>query len=190
MSRKSPVFNAIGGFVPFESQPGGPAQQHDALVLRLIVPKALGRCVGQRDNSFDPNAGAAQDYLQEFFGQVCRQIGQQIDHSRPIARRLTSQELEPWYLPAIDLDRLQKHLLRPYPQTPIAILLAIDDQLLERLTVPSHFEHGILFALVVTIAPGRNRGHHERFIQVIESCNTVAIETQTKYGAWAKDTQR
>ena len=29
-----------------------------------------------------------------------------------------------------------------------------------------------------------------RFIHVIESCSTVAIDTQTKYGTWAAATQR
>jgi hypothetical protein len=29
-----------------------------------------------------------------------------------------------------------------------------------------------------------------RFIHVIDSCSTAAIETQTKYGIWARATQR
>ena len=31
---------------------------------------------------------------------------------------------------------------------------------------------------------------YARFIHAIESCSTVAIDTQTKYGTWAAATQR
>ena len=69
----------------------------------------------------------------------------------------------------------------------VAIFLPVDDELLERLAAPGDAEDRVFVALVVPVAARANFSHvlpqsasYARFIHVIESCSTVAIETQTK----------
>ena len=69
----------------------------------------------------------------------------------------------------------------------VAIFLPVDDEFLERLAAPGDAEDRVFVALVVPVAARVDFGHvvlrsdsYARFIHVIESCSTVAIETQTK----------
>ena len=69
----------------------------------------------------------------------------------------------------------------------VAIFLAVDHELLERLAVPGDAEDRVLVSLVVPVAAWADFSHvlpqsasYARFIHVIENCRTVAIETQTK----------
>ena len=51
-----------------ESQSCGTLQKHNELVLVLIVPKALGRCVVVGNYSLDAEVRHLKDRLDKFFG--------------------------------------------------------------------------------------------------------------------------
>ena len=61
-----------------EPQPCRTLQQQNKLVLVLIVPKALGRCVAVRDDPLDAEAGLAEDRLDQFFGKAGVEISEEV----------------------------------------------------------------------------------------------------------------
>ena len=80
---------------------------------------------------------------------------------------------------------------------PITPTLTVYHSFADSTPVKSNSEH--LFVFSHYERPHQDRqGQHQhfmdhgfpQFITVIESCSTVAIDTQTKYGTWATATQR
>ena len=113
------------------------------------------------------------------------------------AHQRLAEKPEPRHGLSVHHDRLGEHRRRPDPQAAVPVFLPIDDEFLECLAVPGDAEDRVFVALVVPVAARRDLGHvsspaagYVRFIHVIESCSTVAIETQMKYGTWAAATQR
>jgi hypothetical protein len=63
-------------FAILEPQPCCTAQYHDELVICLIVPEASRRSVTVGDNPFDAYVLRCQERLDQFVGQLLRQIGE------------------------------------------------------------------------------------------------------------------
>ena len=89
--------------------------------------------------------------------------------------------------PAVHHHGLGEHRSRPDPEAVVAIFLPVDDELLERLAVSGDAEGRVFVSLGVAVATRVDFGHvvlhsdsYARFIHVIASCSTMAIETQTK----------
>jgi len=60
-------------------QPSGSLQQQDPFTLFLVVPEAGRRGMPKRDDAFHADTGLRKQRLEMFFGQVTRQLGEEID---------------------------------------------------------------------------------------------------------------
>ena len=91
--------------------------------------------------------------------------------SLPGIHRLRANQSKPRHLPPINHDRLGEHRRRADPEAVVAILLPVDDELLERLAVPGDAKHRVLVSLVVAIATRADFRH--ALLPMLEPSNTV-----------------
>ncbi len=142
-----------------EPQLGRAFQDDDPFMLGLVVPEVGRRRVTVRDDPFDANVFGSDEDLDEFFGEILRQIVEDVDHVLADLLAARSQGLKTRRFATFDPHRLGEHRLWADPKSVISVLLPVDDEFFERLAMTRRADHGVLVSLVMPIATARNFTH-------------------------------